>query len=43
MCGAAERPFVDAVDGNRDQVVIVGEVWTPSGEESVAQLGCAAD
>jgi aryl-alcohol dehydrogenase-like predicted oxidoreductase len=41
MYGAAERLLADALDGERDQVVIADKVWTPSPEEGRAQLARA--
>jgi aryl-alcohol dehydrogenase-like predicted oxidoreductase len=43
MYGAAERLLADALDGQRDQVVIADKVWTPSPQEGVAQLARAVD
>ena len=41
MYGDAERLLADALDGQRDQVVIADKVWTPSAEEGAAQLSRA--
>ena len=41
MYGAAERLLADALDGQRDQVLIADKVWTPSPQEGAAQLARA--
>ena len=41
MYGDAERLLADALDGQRDQVVIADKIWTPSAEEGAAQLARA--
>jgi aryl-alcohol dehydrogenase-like predicted oxidoreductase len=41
MYGDAERLLAEALDGQRDQVVIADKVWTPSAEEGAAQLARA--
>jgi aryl-alcohol dehydrogenase-like predicted oxidoreductase len=43
MYGAAEQLLADALDGQRDQVLIADKIWTPSPEEGVAQLSRAAE
>jgi aryl-alcohol dehydrogenase-like predicted oxidoreductase len=43
MYGDAERLLAGALDGRRDEAVIAGKIWTPSGQEGAAQLARAAD
>jgi aryl-alcohol dehydrogenase-like predicted oxidoreductase len=43
MYGAAQRLLADALDGNRDRVVLADKIWTPSPEEGEAQLARAVD
>src|SRR5690349_1310151 len=42
MYGDAQRLLADALDGQRDQVIIADKIWTPSAEEGAAQLARAA-
>jgi len=43
MYGDAERLLAEALDGQRDQVVIADKIWTPSAQEGAAQLARAVD
>jgi aryl-alcohol dehydrogenase-like predicted oxidoreductase len=43
MYGAAERLLAEALEGQRDRVVIADKIWTPSPQEGAAQLARAAD
>ncbi len=43
MYGDAERLLADALEGQRDQVVIADKVWTPSPQEGRAQLARAVE
>jgi aryl-alcohol dehydrogenase-like predicted oxidoreductase len=43
MYGDAERLLGGALEGRRDQVVVADKIWTPSGQEGVAQLNRAVD
>jgi diketogulonate reductase-like aldo/keto reductase len=42
MYGDAERLLAGALDGQRGQVIIADEIWTPSPGEGAAQLARAA-